>query len=65
MMIWTVIYRDSSTNGLASKVIHGPHGTGDTLSFLAESFGDDVLAIIAGSQAVYFNGPASNSVDAF
>ena len=54
-MIWTVIYRDSCTRGLLTKVIHGPHGKSDTLSFLSKGFKGDVLAIVAGDQVVYFN----------
>jgi hypothetical protein len=54
-MIWTVIYRDSCTHGLLTKVVYGPHGKSDTLSFLAEGFKGDVLAIIAGDQVVHFN----------
>jgi hypothetical protein len=55
MMIWTVIYRESDTNELLTKVIHGPHGKNDTLSFLAKGFEGDVLAIVAGDQVVHFN----------
>jgi hypothetical protein len=58
MMIWTVIYRDSSTFGLLTKVIHGPHGKSDTLSLLAKEFDGDVLAIVAGDQVVHFNDAA-------
>ena len=54
-MIWTVIYRDSYTHGLLTKVVHGPHGKSDTLSFLSKGFKGDVLAIVAGDQVVYFN----------
>jgi len=54
-MIWTVIYRDTSTGDLSTEVIHGPHGKSDTLSFLAKGFKGDVLAIVAGDQVVHFN----------
>ena len=54
-MIWTVIYRDSGSHGLLTKVIHGPHGKNDTLSFLVKGFEGDVLAIVAGDQVVHFN----------
>jgi len=56
-MIWTVIYRDSSEKNMLSKVIYGPHGERDTMSHLKDNFDGDVLAIIAGDQAVYFNNP--------
>ena len=54
-MIWTVIYRDSGSHSLLTKVIHGPHGKSDTLAFLSKGFEGDVLAIVAGDQVVYFN----------
>jgi hypothetical protein len=60
-MIWTVIYRDSCTHGLLTKVIHGPHGKSDTLSFLAKEFKGDVLAIVAGNAVVYFNDTVKSS----
>ena len=60
-MIWTVIYRDSSTHSLLSKVIHGPHGKGDTLSFLERGFEGDVLAIVAGDQVVHFKDSLNSS----
>jgi len=56
-MIWTVIYREPCTYELSSKVIHGPHGKSDTLSFLKKGFKGDVLAIVAGDQVVHFNDP--------
>ena len=61
-MIWTVIYRDSNSHGLLTKVIHGPHGKNDTLSFLAKEFKGDVIAIVAGNQVVYFNDAVKSSL---
>ena len=61
-MIWTIIYKDSKTNDLRTEVMQGPFGQQVALNLLSNSFGGDVLAIVAGSQTVYFNNRSKQSL---